>query len=120
MVTINPTVPDMSGMSSSMGNMGDMKSGSAAISVDPGSIWLYLPIWIAMMVAMMFPAAAPVVALFATISQNRRAANQRAAPTWIFVAGYLAVWRLLGVAAYLPSRGFPSISLMASRLPRAY
>src|SRR5258708_10901784 len=69
-----------------------------------------------MTVAMLVPAAAPVVALFATISQNRRAANQRAAPTWIFVAGYLAVWSLLGVAAYLLSRVLPAIGMMASGL----
>src|SRR5260221_6498136 len=53
---------------------------------------LYLPIWIAMMVAMMFPAVAPMVLLFTTLGQNRRAAGQRATPTWVFLAGYLAVW----------------------------
>src|SRR5258707_6081991 len=92
------------------------KRGRPPLPADPGSIWLYLPIWIAMMVAMMFPAAAPVVALFATISQNRRAANQRAAPTWIFVAGYLAVWSLLGVGAYLLSRVLPALGMMATGL----
>ena len=87
---------------------------------DPGSIWLYLPLWIAMMVAMMFPAVAPVVALFVTISQNRRAANQRAAPTWIFLAGYLVVWSLLGVGAYLLSRLLPALGMMATGLRAEY
>ena len=38
----NQTAPDMSGMS----DMGNMNSGSAAIPADPGSLWLYLPLWL--------------------------------------------------------------------------
>jgi len=119
-VGVNQSAPDMSGMGSGMSDMSSMNSGSASIPADPTSIWLYLPLWTSMMVAMMFPAVAPVVSLFVTISQNRRAANQRAAPTWIFLAGYLAVWSLLGVAAYLLSRVLPALGMMATGLRVEY
>jgi predicted metal-binding membrane protein len=69
-----------------------------------------------MMVAMMFPAVAPVVSLFATISTKRRAAGQPAAPTWIFLIGYLSVWSLFGIGAYLLSLVVPALGMMAAGL----
>lgn len=61
---------------------------------------LFLAIWIAMMVAMMFPTAAPMVLMFAAIAAGKRQRGQPYAPTWIFVGAYLLVWSLCGVAAY--------------------
>ena len=49
--------------------------------------------------AMMLPSAAPVVLFFAKVSDSRR--EQGAfVPTWVFVAGYIAVCTLYGLAAY--------------------
>lgn len=59
----------------------------------------FLVAWLAMMVAMMFPAVAPVVRLYA-----RAAGQQRVAPLPYFVGGYLAVWMVLGVPAYFAWR----------------
>jgi predicted metal-binding membrane protein len=64
----------------------------------------------------MFPAAAPMVLLFTTLGQNRRAAGQRATPTWVFLAGYLVVWTLFGVGAYLLSLAIPALGMMAPGL----
>ncbi|MBI5283506.1 MAG: DUF2182 domain-containing protein [Chloroflexi bacterium] len=61
---------------------------------------LFMAIWIAMMVAMMFPAAAPMILMFARIQKGKVAREQAYVPTWIFVAAYLAVWVLAGLAAY--------------------
>ena len=55
--------------------------------------------WLAMMVAMMFPAIAPVVKLY-----GRAAAAQRVAPLPFFVSGYIAVWTAMGLPAYFAWR----------------
>jgi predicted metal-binding membrane protein len=93
-----------------------VNEGMAAMEAGPVSLLLFLPVWVSMMVAMMFPAVAPVVSLFATISTKRRAANQRAAPTWIFLIGYLFVWSLFGIGAYLLSLLVPAVGMMAAGL----
>jgi predicted metal-binding membrane protein len=61
---------------------------------------LFLAIWVAMMVAMMFPSAATMVLMFAAVSAGKRQRAQAFAPTWVFVSGYLVVWTLAGVVAY--------------------
>lgn len=61
---------------------------------------LFLAIWVLMMVAMMFPTAAPMVLTFARVQAGKRERGQVFVPTWIFVASYLLVWSLAGVAAY--------------------
>jgi predicted metal-binding membrane protein len=63
----------------------DMVMGAAA----------FLLAWLVMMAAMMLPAAAPVVALFALAARRGVVA---AVP--IFVAGYLCVWAVSGLPAY--------------------
>jgi predicted metal-binding membrane protein len=97
-------------------NTGSMGAGLAAMGLEPVSFLLFLPLWIAMRVAMMFPAVAPVVSLFAVLSAKRRTAGQKAAPTWILVAGYLSTWTLFGVLAYLLSLIVPALGMMAAGL----
>jgi predicted metal-binding membrane protein len=70
---------------------------------------LFLLIWIVMMVAMMFPTAAPMILMFTTISAGKRQRGQPFVPTWIFVSAYLLVWTLVGGLAYL-------LALAAGRL----
>src|SRR5258706_6286359 len=112
---VNATAPGSNSMDS-MSGMNGMSQSAPAAGSESVPIFLYLPLWTAMMVAMMFPAAAPVVSLFVTVSQNRRAGGQRAAPTWIFLVGYLAIWSLLGVGAYLLSLALPAVGMMAAGL----
>jgi predicted metal-binding membrane protein len=71
---------------------------------------LFLAVWVAMMVAMMFPSAAPMVLMFRAIATGKRARGQNYTPTWIFVAGYLLVWSLAGVAAYLAALGLDTLA----------
>jgi predicted metal-binding membrane protein len=69
------------------------------------SVPLYMATWLTMLVAMMIPAVAPVVATFATVSHARSVAS----PTVpAFVAGYLFVWTVAGLiplTLYLSTRG---------------
>lgn len=60
------------------------------------SLGPFLLAWAVMMAAMMLPAIAPVVRLY-----NHAAAAGRVAPTGYFVLGYLVVWALSGLPAFL-------------------
>ena len=75
----------------------DMSLGPAAFALA----------WLVMMAAMMLPAAAPVVALYALAARRGVVA---AVP--VFVAGYLCVWAVSSLPAYAVSRALEP-SLMA-------
>jgi|SRR5437660_7694091 len=64
------------------------------------SAFLFITIWIIMMIAMMFPASAPMILTFTTISANKRQQARPVVPTWVFVSAYLLVWSACGVLAY--------------------
>ena len=61
---------------------------------------LFLAIWVIMMVAMMFPTAAPMIVTFHKVQAGKRQRGEAFVSTWIFVAAYLLVWALSGVVAY--------------------
>lgn len=61
------------------------------------SLPLFLAMWVVMMVAMMFPAASPVVLVF---DRWRRSRQRSVATTVFFVAGYLIIWGVAGVLAF--------------------
>ncbi len=61
---------------------------------------LFIAIWIVMMIAMMFPTAAPMILMFNKIYASKRQKEQPFVPTWIFVSAYLLVWSLCGILAY--------------------
>src|SRR4051812_20674619 len=61
---------------------------------------LFLAIWVVMMVAMMFPAAAPMILTFHRVQANKRQRGEAFVATWVFIAAYTAVWALSGVAAF--------------------
>jgi predicted metal-binding membrane protein len=61
------------------------------------SLGLFTITWLIMMIAMMFPAIAPVVLLF---DRWRRKRNKTAASTLGFVLGYLVVWTTAGLGVY--------------------
>jgi predicted metal-binding membrane protein len=61
---------------------------------------LFLAIWVVMMVAMMFPTAAPMILVFHQVEANRRQRGEAFVATWVFVAAYLCVWSLAGVVAF--------------------
>src|SRR3984893_17396418 len=80
-------------------------TGLGSMAMMEVSAAIYMATWLTMMVAMMFPAVAPVVATFAQVARNR---NEAWLTVPAFVAGYLAVWTAAGLiplALYLSSRG---------------
>lgn len=62
---------------------------------------VFLAVWVAMMVAMMFPTAAPMILTFHRVHSQRQRLGQAFVPTWVFVAAYLFLWTLFGALAYL-------------------
>ncbi len=61
---------------------------------------LFLAIWIVMMVAMMFPTAAPMILTFHKVQAGKRRRGDAFVSTWVFVAAYMLMWTLAGFAAY--------------------
>jgi predicted metal-binding membrane protein len=78
---------------------------------------LFLGIWVVMMVAMMFPAAAPMILTFHTVQQRKRERHEAFVSTWVFVAAYLLVWTLAGVAAYVGALAAEAIARRAGISP---
>jgi predicted metal-binding membrane protein len=64
-----------------------------------GGAFLFVAVWTVMMAAMMLPAAAPMIVIFASAQARRQ--RQVAVPTWIFVAGYMIVWSAAGILVYV-------------------
>jgi predicted metal-binding membrane protein len=61
---------------------------------------LFLGIWVAMMVAMMFPTAMPMILAFARVQSGKAARDQATVPVALFVGAYLLIWVIFGVAAF--------------------
>ncbi len=88
------------GAMSGMPGMGGMPMGETS-RPDPGvRLIMYLGMWTAMMAAMMLPAAAPMILVFGTVYRTKRERDGAFVPTWVFVAGYLAVWVGFGAVAW--------------------
>ncbi len=71
--------------------------------------------WAVMMVAMMLPAAAPMILVFATVNRKRREAPGTAphVNTTLFVLAYLVVWGAFSAAAALAQWGLHSAALLS-------
>jgi len=78
-----------------------MRGMDAGPGADLGGLGWYLGIWVTMTAAMMLPATAPMMIVFGRVSRERaRSRSVPAAPTWVFLAGYLVAWTLYGLVAY--------------------
>src|SRR5215468_7764600 len=75
---------------------------------------LFLAIWVTMMVAMMFPTAAPMILTFHKVQAGKRERGDAFVSTWMFVAAYMLVWTLAGVAAYAGALAPEGISVRAA------
>ena len=78
---------------------------------------LFLAIWIIMMVAMMFPTAAPMILTFHRVQAGKRQRGEAFVSTWIFVASYLLVWGLSGVAAYVGALAAEAVAARTALSP---
>ena len=102
-----PDMPTMPGMAMAMPAM------HAWSWVEVGALVI---MWAVMMVAMMTPAAAPMILMFATIHRRRTAEGRPATPTAIFVLGYLVIWTIYSVVAALAQAGLHAAALLSSAM----
>jgi predicted metal-binding membrane protein len=84
-------------------NMG-MDDVDNMLTMDLG-VSLFLAVWVAMMVAMMFPTAAPMILTFAHVQQRKRRSGKPFVPTSVFVGSYLGIWTAFGALAYAAALG---------------
>lgn len=68
--------------------------------------------WAVMMVAMMTPAVAPAVLLFARLAGERRRQGRATAPTAAFLGGYLVTWAAFSLGAALAQYAFHGTLLL--------
>jgi predicted metal-binding membrane protein len=80
---------------------------------------LFLSIWVVMMVAMMFPTASPMILAFHQIQSAKRGRGDAFVGTWVFVAAYLVVWVLSGIAAYLGALAAETAAVETALSPAA-
>ena len=71
---------------------------------------LFLAVWMVMMVAMMFPTAAPMILAFHQVQAGQQGRGETFVSTWVFVAAYMLVWALAGVLAYAGAAGAEAIA----------
>lgn len=87
------------GMEGMEGMAGMAMGGIAADGWSVAGAAAFLAVWTVMMAAMMLPAAAPMIFMFAAAQARRE--QHVAIPTWTFVAGYLLVWAAAGLVVYV-------------------
>ncbi len=95
-------------------SMSDMVSGLGQVGArapNDMTIPIFMGMWVAMMVAMMFPTVAPIVLAHRMVVQKRGEGN---APTAAFIVGYLVVWSLIGVIPLAGFLGFRNLAADAA------
>lgn len=90
-------------------SMGAMNGHDMGPDLTMGSAPLFFTMWVAMMAAMMFPAAAPMILLYAKVQAQRQSGN-----TTLFVAPYVALWVLFGAIAFAVGAGVEALALRSS------
>jgi predicted metal-binding membrane protein len=63
---------------------------------DLGALGWFLGVWVVMMAAMMFPSAAPTLALYSRMTRSRLPLGPL-----VFAAGYLAIWAGVGLVTFV-------------------
>lgn len=66
---------------------------------SPGDAAMMFAMWVVMMLAMMLPAASPLILFHAAITRRRGQVGSPLGRTALFASGYLAVWIAFSIAA---------------------
>lgn len=96
--------------------------GDAMVRVQPWAVAQLAPrflMWAVMMVAMMLPTAVPMTLVYAAVARKAARENRPVAPTFVFVAGYLAIWILFSVAATASQSGLDHWALLSPSMSSA-
>ncbi len=78
---------------------------AGTMNVGPGTMGMslatFLPIWVVMMTAMMFPSVAPMAIVWIRSVATRPSSRDRVVGIASFLAGYLFAWTAFGAAVYV-------------------
>jgi len=102
---VTTDMPGMPGMA-----MGSMYEWSW---VEVGALGI---MWAVMMIAMMTPAAAPMILTFAAVHRRRAAERRPAVPSAVFVLGYFVVWTAFSAVAALGQSGLHAAALLSPQM----
>jgi predicted metal-binding membrane protein len=84
------------------------------MGVGPGTMGLslatFLPVWVVMMAAMMFPSVAPMATVWIRSAAARPTTTKRLQGIASFLVGYLVAWATFGVAVYVLLLGADRLS----------
>ena len=95
--------------------MADM--GMAADPWTASDAALAAAMWATMMVAMMLPAAAPMILMFTGLNRRRRERGEpRHVDTPLFVLGYLVIWSAFSIAAAAAQWGLQRAALLGDAM----
>jgi predicted metal-binding membrane protein len=106
----------MAGMSTGMTGHSMTATMHAMAGVQPWTateFGLRLLMWVVMMVAMMVPTAAPMTLIYAAVARKAAAQHNPVAPTFVFVAGYIAMWSLFSIAATVAQWRLDRVALLS-------
>jgi predicted metal-binding membrane protein len=73
----------------------EMRGMDAGPWTSLGSLGWFIGIWVVMMAAMMFPSVAPTITLYTRVTKAKSPLSP-----WLFAAGYLLTWTVVGLLAY--------------------
>ena len=82
-------------------------------------VMLLFVMWTVMMIAMMVPAAAPMILTFATVQRKRRERDRASIPTALFLLGYVAVWTAYAAGAALAQWRLHEADLLSTAMASA-
>jgi predicted metal-binding membrane protein len=94
----------------------DSMAGMASMPLRPWSrtdFLLMFLMWAVMMVGMMIPSATPMALVYAAVARKAQRQGASVAPTFVFVAGYVAVWTLFSLGATLAQWGLERAALLS-------
>jgi predicted metal-binding membrane protein len=92
------------------------------VHVQPWTAAEFAPrllMWAVMMVAMMLPTAAPMTLVYTAVARKAAREDHPVAPTFVFVAGYLAIWVLFSVVATAAQSGLDQLALLSPTMVTA-
>jgi len=98
-LVVNPQRADTTGGADGMDTGQGMRAMTEVHPWSTATFALTLAMWAAMMIAMMVPSAAPMALMYTAVARKAAAQQSPVAPTFVFVAGYVAVWAVFSVAA---------------------
>lgn len=103
-------------MSWKMSGIGGDITLACLVHWGPEDIAHSLMMWATMMVAMMFPSAAPMILMFTIVNRQRGKTQRPLMPTGLFVLGYFLVWTSYSVLAALAQWGLHVAALLSHHL----